>query len=139
MSREGFQWITSIKSIKKEKQSVSIFEKHFEKKRKYLKYYCKSPSNLYVIRKLKFLFINLVFIQKLIINQGKESNCISHLVYYFILAHMQLCGSEILTEDSLTLTLMPYFFWWCYPLALLSFLICPCNEPLVGGFQTEWS
>ena len=45
LSREHFQWITPIKSIKKEKQRVSIFEKYFEKE-KYLKCYGKSSSNL---------------------------------------------------------------------------------------------
>ena len=41
LSREGFQWITRTKSIKKEKQSVSILKTHFERE-KYLKYYCKN-------------------------------------------------------------------------------------------------
>ena len=65
--------------------------------------------------KIEFLFPNLVSIQKLVINQDKESNCISHLVYYFTLSHMHLRGHEIFTKGSLTLTLMYYlfiYFWW---------------------------
>ena len=75
--------------------------------------------------------------QKFVINQGKESNCTSHLVYYFTLSHMHFRDCEILTKGSLTLTLMPYlfflifYFWWYYFLVLLGFLICPCNEPLI--------
>ena len=40
--------------------------------------------------KPNFSFLSLVSIQKFVINQGKESNCISHLVYYLTLNHMHL-------------------------------------------------
>ena len=59
---------------------------------------------------MNFSFLNLVSIQKFVINQSKESTCTSHLVYYFTRSHMHLRDREILTKGSLTLTLMPYFF-----------------------------
>ena len=89
---------------------------------------------------MNFSFLNLVSIQKLVINQGKESNYISHLVYFFTLNYIHLRDHEISTCGSLTLTLMPFFlyFWWYYFLVLLGFLICLCNEPLVGNTQIGW-
>ena len=33
LSREGFQWIIPTKSIKKEKQSISILKIHFEREK----------------------------------------------------------------------------------------------------------
>ena len=70
--------------------------------------------------KPNFSFLNLISIQKLIINQGKESNYNSHLVYYFILGHMHLRDHEILTKGYLTLTLMPCLFLFLVVLFLNS-------------------
>ena len=84
-----------------------VFLKKYFEREKYLKYYCKSSSNLQIIGKLNFSFLNLVAIQNsLSIKVRSQKN----LVYYFPLSHMHLRDSEILTRDSLTITLMPYFY-----------------------------
>ena len=54
-----------------------------------------------------------------VLNQNKESNYISHLVYYFTLSHMHLRDREILTKGFLTLTLMPYLFIYLFLMVLI--------------------
>ena len=69
------------------------------------------------------------------------SDAADDLICYFTPIYMHFCDREVLTKGSLTLTLMPYFLFFggIYYSISLGFLVCPCNEPLVGDTQTKQS
>ena len=125
------------------KRNVSVFKNSFKREKNI--WIAKNLHNLEVISSSNYSFLNLASMQKLIIIKDKDSNCISHLVYYFILNHMHLVivnfARDSLTPTLMPPTLMPYCFEYgdIYLLVLLGFLIYPCNELLVGDSHTRRS